>query len=87
MNSELVQIWSLTGKTIVFVTHSVEEAIFLGQRIVIMTARPGRIKEIIDVHLPYPRDVAGEDFNVYRRQAEKSIEQEVSRMLRAGVEL
>jgi nitrate ABC transporter ATP-binding subunit len=87
LQAELLRVWEATHKTIVFVTHSVEEAIFLGQRVVIMTARPGRIKEVIDVALPYPRDVAADDFNAHRRRAEKSIEQEVSRMLRAGVEL
>jgi NitT/TauT family transport system ATP-binding protein len=87
LQGELLRAWEATHKTIVFVTHSVEEAIFLGQRIAIMTARPGRIKELIKIDLPYPRDVAGGEFNVYRRQAEKLIEYEVFRTLKAGAEL
>ncbi len=55
MNHELLRIWGQTGKTVLFVTHSIAEAVFLSSRIVVMTARPGRIQSIIDVDLPYPR--------------------------------
>ncbi len=55
MNHELLRIWGQTGKTVLFVTHSIAEAVFLSSRIVVMTARPGRIQKIIDVDLPYPR--------------------------------
>ncbi len=58
MNYELLKIWQETGKTVVFVTHSIAEAVFLSSRIVVMTARPGRIREVIDVDLPHPRDSA-----------------------------
>ena len=56
MNLELLKIWRQTGKTIIFVTHSIAEAVFLSQRIVVMTPRPGRITEIVSNPLPYPRD-------------------------------
>ena len=56
MNQELLRIWSQTKKTIVFVTHSIAEAVFLSSRIVVMTPRPGKIEKVIDVDLPYPRD-------------------------------
>ena len=56
MNFELLRLWRQTKKTIVFVTHSIAEAVFLSSHIVVMTARPGRIREIIEVDLPYPRD-------------------------------
>jgi len=55
LQDELARIWAKTGKTFIYVTHSLEEAVLLGSRIVLMTARPGRIKEVIDVSLPRPR--------------------------------
>jgi NitT/TauT family transport system ATP-binding protein len=55
MQELLVTIWQRTPKTILFVTHDLDEAIFLGDRVYIMTARPGRIKQVLDVHLPRPR--------------------------------
>lgn len=55
LNDELLQIWQRTGKTILLVTHSVEEAAYLGTKVMVMTPRPGRLKKTIDVDLPYPR--------------------------------
>jgi NitT/TauT family transport system ATP-binding protein len=55
MNMELLRIWTRTGITVIFVTHSIPEAVFLSSRVVIMTPRPGRITQVIDVDLPYPR--------------------------------
>ena len=52
LQAELLRIWEKTGKTIVFVTHGIDEAIFLAQRVAVMTARPGRIKRILEVDLP-----------------------------------
>jgi NitT/TauT family transport system ATP-binding protein len=56
MQSELLRIWELDRKTVVFVTHSIDEAILLSDRVVVMGTRPGRIKTVIDVDLPRPRD-------------------------------
>ena len=56
MQAELLQIWERTRKTVLFVTHSIEEAAYLSDRVVIMTARPGRMKNIIRIDLPRPRD-------------------------------
>ena len=59
LQEELIKIWKSSKKTIVFITHSIDEAIFLSQRVAIMTSRPGRIKEIIDI--PASLKAKGED--------------------------
>ena len=56
MQAELLQIWEQTKKTVLFVTHSIEEAAYLSDRVIVMTARPGKTKEILKIHLPRPRD-------------------------------
>jgi len=57
MQEELTRLWERTGKTIVFVTHDIEEAVYLGDRVVVLSARPGRIREEIRIDLPRPRSL------------------------------
>ncbi len=66
MQSELLRIWEEEKKTVVFVTHSVDEAIYLADRIVIMSARPGRIKDIIDIDILRPRSRTSAEVNSIR---------------------
>ena len=56
LQKELLDTWEKEQKTCFFITHDVDEALILGQRVVIMSARPGRIKNIVDVDIPYPRN-------------------------------
>jgi NitT/TauT family transport system ATP-binding protein len=57
MNTELMNIWHRTGTTIVFVTHSIPEAVFLSTRVVVMSARPGRISQVVEIDLPPERSI------------------------------
>ena len=56
MQAELLQIWGRTKKTVLFVTHSIEEAAYLSDRVIVMTARPGRTKDVLKIQLARPRD-------------------------------
>jgi NitT/TauT family transport system ATP-binding protein len=67
LQDELLDIWQRTRLTVVFVTHSIEEAIFLADRVVVMTPGPGRIESDNVIELPRPRDVSGPEFNAVRR--------------------
>ena len=61
MNLELLRIWSESKKTVLFITHSIPEAVFLGDRVIVMTPRPGKVAEILKIDLPHPRATALRD--------------------------
>jgi NitT/TauT family transport system ATP-binding protein len=67
MQNELVRIWQEHQGTIVFVTHGIDEALTLGTHVAVMSARPGRIREIIPLDLPRPRDITSPQFNEIKR--------------------
>jgi NitT/TauT family transport system ATP-binding protein len=76
MNVELLRIWEKTGKTVVFVTHNIGEAVFLSDRIFVMTPRPGRLEGIVEVDLPRPRKT-----EVMREQRYSELVFDIRRML------
>ena len=77
MQKELLRIWQETKKTVIFVTHSVDEAVFLADRIVIMSARPGTVSEIYTIPWSRPRDRASLDFANLRKQILSKLEKMV----------
>ena len=66
MQDELVRIWGQFKKTICFVTHGIEESIYLSDRVVVLTYRPGTVKAVVDINLPRPRDTASPEFNALK---------------------
>ncbi|WP_426003700.1 ABC transporter ATP-binding protein [Paenarthrobacter sp. NyZ202] len=88
LQDELLRIWKATGKTIVFITHGIDEAVYLGQRVAVLSARPGRLKEIVDIDIP---DRDGDDdirsnpaFVEHRHQVWTLLHDEVRRAQDAG---
>jgi NitT/TauT family transport system ATP-binding protein len=83
LQAELNRIWGETGKTVIYVTHSIEEALLLGDRCVLMTAQPGRLKRIVDIPFPRPRDVialsASAEFGALKLDIWRVLEDEVNR--------
>jgi NitT/TauT family transport system ATP-binding protein len=84
LHDELERIWAETGRTIIFVTHNVREAVRLGDRVALLTFRPGRVKQEFSVNLPRPRHMeqpdvartAGDILNCLRDEINKSLEAE-----------
>jgi NitT/TauT family transport system ATP-binding protein len=68
LQNELLRIWTEEKRTIIFVTHSVDEAVFLSDRIVILSKRPGKVRKIIDISIPRPRDRTRPEENAIRNE-------------------
>jgi len=79
LQDELLRIWTEFKKTIIFVTHSIEESIYLADRIVVMTYRPGKIKKIVSVAMPRPRDPSSAEFNNLKKELSLLVMEEQSR--------
>jgi len=79
LQHQLLQIWQAHRKTIVFVTHSVQEAVYLADRVVVMTARPGRVKLDRPIELSHPRDFAADAFRDLERQIYEQLDEELAK--------
>ena len=66
MQQEILDIWRLRKRTIIFVTHNLEEAVFLGDRVIVLSNKPARVQEDMHIDLPRPRDMLSHDFNALR---------------------
>jgi NitT/TauT family transport system ATP-binding protein len=76
MQTFLLKVWQETGKTILFVSHNIDETVFLSQKVFGLSKRPGRIKLVLDIDLPYPRERTSQEFNSYRKKILDYLEQE-----------
>jgi NitT/TauT family transport system ATP-binding protein len=79
MQKFLLEVWLEFRSTIVFVTHHIDEAILLSDRVIVMTAAPGRVVDDVRIDLPRPRDALSDGFNRYRPQLTVHLEREVMR--------
>jgi ABC-type nitrate/sulfonate/bicarbonate transport system ATPase subunit len=81
LQHELLRLWQENRKTVVFVTHSVPEAVYLGDRVAVMTARPGEIKTTFKVDLPHPRDTTSDVFRDIEQRIYLQLDDELARSL------
>jgi len=82
LQHELLRVWQEHRKTVVFITHSVVEAIYLADRIVLMTARPGRIKTVLKVDIAHPRDPTSDEFRAIERRVYADLDEELAKSFR-----
>jgi len=85
LQDELLRIWMKFKKTVIFVTHSIEESIYLSDRIIVMTYRPGQIKKDVSVAMPHPRDPSSAEFNELKRELGLLVMEEQSRLIQAEI--
>jgi len=83
LQDELLRIWTEFRKTIIFVTHSIEESIYLSDRVVVMTYRPGTIKKIVTIDLPRPRDISSTHFIAIQKDLTRMVMEEQLRCQQA----
>ena len=73
LEDELIKLWKRTGTTVIFITHNIEEAVYMGQRILVLTNKPTTVKEFVDVSLPHPRDISSPAFVALRNRVTELI--------------
>ncbi len=86
LHEEIEEIWSKTKQTIIFVTHNVREAVRLGDRVFVFTARPGRIKKEFLIELVRPRDINSEGVVIYAKQIQQELREEIEKFLKEEVD-
>ena len=87
MHESLLEVYDRTKVTIFFITHDLEEAIFLGDRVVVMTTRPAKTKKIVDVNIPRPRSyktLSSEEFRLLVEEAKEAVHEEAVKAFEAG---
>ncbi len=67
LEDEVIKLWKATGTTVIFITHNIEEAVYMAERVLILTNKPAKVKESVQIDLPRPRDVSSPDFIRYRK--------------------
>lgn len=85
LQDELLNIWTKWNKTIIFVTHSIEESIYLADRIITLTYRPGTVKRDLRITMPHPRDPSSPEFNVIKKELTQLVMEEQARHTQAEI--
>lgn len=83
LQGELQQVWLETKKTIIFVTHNIEEAVLLSDRVIVMSANPGKVKKIVDVQIARPRKIDSLDLTYMVAEIMKELKEEVEKVAKA----
>ena len=86
LHEEVQEIWQQSRQTILFVTHNVREAVCLGDRVLVFSARPGRIKKEFIVELPHPRDINSEGVLGYAKKIQEELREEIEKVLKEEVD-